>query len=135
MDTAHANIAIVLPWGRGQSGDLAQLTEPRLLIARCSDGAVTVTVRRPDGRTRELPRVAIADFAAVELRVNVTGGAGARAAFLASGNSVTPDTVGPILDAFEGQVPLGPLDYALTTEVSAGMTTLSSVRRSLGASR
>lgn len=33
VDSAHDNVAIVLPWGRGQSGDLAQLTEPRLRIA------------------------------------------------------------------------------------------------------
>jgi predicted aspartyl protease len=124
VDSAHDNVAIVLPWGRGQSGDLAQLTEPRLLITRCSDGAVTVTVRRPDGRTRDLPRVAMSDLAAMELRVNVSSGAGARAVFLASGDVVTLDTVGPILDAFEGQVPLGPLDYAVTTEVSERPTTL-----------
>jgi len=111
------NIAPVLPWGAGQSGDLSDLAETRFLIVRCVGDTLHVAVRTPDGRSRDLPPVAADRVANTELRVSVQGPDGLRAVFRARASGIEPDTIGPLLDAFGGQLSPTASSYLITTEV------------------
>lgn len=112
------NIAPVLPWGTGQSGDLSDLADTRFLIVRCIADTLHVAVRTPDGRSKDLPPVAADQVASTELRVSVTGANGLRAVFRARASGIEPDTIGPLLDAFGGQVSPTATSYLITTEVT-----------------
>jgi len=112
------NIAPILPWGVGQSGDVSDLAQTRFLIGRCVGDTLHIAVRTPDGRLRDLPPVSADDVANTELRVSVQGPNGLRVVFRARGDQIEPDTVGPLLDAFGGQVSPTASSYVVTTEVT-----------------
>lgn len=112
------NIAPVLPWGANQSGDLSDLADTRFLIIRYFGDTLRVAVRTLDGRSRDLPPVAADWIADTELRVSVQGANGLRAVFRARPSGIEPDTIGPLLDAFGGQVSPTASSYLITTEVT-----------------
>lgn len=112
-------ITVVLPFGVGQSGDMVPRgRRPARLAARVQDGALRVTVTGADGSSRPLPAVAVADLAGLDLRINVTGSGGRQQAFAVVANGPAAEAAGPVIDMFRGQLPLGPGDWAITTEVT-----------------
>ena len=112
-------VTCVLPFGLGQSGDLVpKARRPARLVARVAGGNLLVEVTGGDGRARSLPPVAVADLAALDLRVNGTGAGGRQRAFLVAGNGPAASAAGPVLDMFGGKIPLAAGDWSLTTETT-----------------
>lgn len=112
-------ITIVLPFGIGQSGDLVPRNRrPARLAARLDGGALKVTATSADGTSRPLPPITVADLAGLDLRVNVSGPGGRQQAFSIAANGPARAVTGPVIDMFRGQVPLGPGDWSITTEVT-----------------
>jgi hypothetical protein len=112
-----ALVAPVLPVGRGMAGDLVAAAEPRVVAIRCTAGEVRVSLRAPDGSgPRDLPAVAASNYARYELRVNVTDDRKQGVAFLIREGRVERAD-GPVLDMFQGRVPMAPGDVAITLEV------------------
>jgi predicted aspartyl protease len=112
-------VGVILAFGSGgMSGDVSQQAQRTGRIAVLyRGGEIRVKVQRPDGTSRDLPPVKIATLAEVDIRVNVTGGAGYRKAFLVRGYETVEAASGPVIDMFAGKVPLGAGDFAVTTEV------------------
>ena len=114
-------ITVVLPFGIGMSGDLVQAADRTGSIhVVCSDGVIRVSIRGENGETKALPDVSLADATAVDLRVNVTSGDGAKKAFAVRGYSTVEDADGPVVDMFGGAIPMSAGDYSITTEVTPG---------------
>lgn len=112
-----AIVSVVLPFGSGQSGDVIQRGQrARELRFRCANGAVQTRIVRSNGQTRDLPSVTTSDLDAYDMRVNVTGAGGYQVAFAVSGGTAVR-AGGPVLDMFQGRIPLSPGDFAITTEV------------------
>jgi len=112
-----ALVAPILLVGRGMAGDLVAAAEPRVVAIRCTAGEVRVSLRAPDGSgPRDLPAVAASNYARYELRVNVTDDRKQGVAFLVREGRVERAD-GPVLDIFQGQVPMAPGDVAITLEV------------------
>jgi hypothetical protein len=115
-------LAVILPFGTsGMSGDLVQKVQRtgRIAVLR-RGGEIHVKIRRPDGQERDLPAVKLAALAAVEIRVNVTGGGGFRKAYVVRGYRDIEPAPGPVLDMFGGKVPLAAGEFAITTEIRPG---------------
>jgi hypothetical protein len=112
-------ITVVLPVGVGMSGDLIQASnlENSISVA-CEDGVIRTSVSTPDGETRALPELALADAAALDLRVNVTPGEGEKRAFLVRGYETVLPAEGPVVDMFGGAIPIGAGEFSITTEVT-----------------
>jgi hypothetical protein len=112
-------VTVVLPFGIGQSGDMVPKgRRPASLVARVDGGVLHVTLRAVDGRARTLPDVDVADLSALDLRVNVIGAGGRRYAFVIAANGPASTASGPVIDMFQGKLPLGPGDWSITTEVT-----------------
>jgi hypothetical protein len=112
-------ITFILPYGTGQSGDLIQASAPPgRFYAGCVDGELRTTIKKQDGTSRALPPLETAGLSSYRIRVNVIRGDGLRRAFLIDNyNSVAPDT-GPVIDMFQGQIPLADGDVSITLEIS-----------------
>lgn len=112
-------VAVVLPLTPGQSGNVIQSARPQMVSVRCAGGELRGAVHAADGSQRALPAVAAHAFDRYRVRLNVTDGGGDRIAFVIEpGRPAVADSVGPVIDMFGGQVPLGPGDVAVTTEVT-----------------
>jgi predicted aspartyl protease len=117
--TGEDIITFVLPFGPGQSGDVVQRDKGKATtIARCENGDLKVGVRLADGREREFPPVSLNDLAGYDVRVSVIGGNGSKNVFMIRGYADVQVASGPAIDMFGGVIPLGPNDYAVTSEVS-----------------
>lgn len=112
-------ITVLLPFGPGQSGDLVQRARRSAETrARCARDTLFVRYRQPDGSFRALPPVPVADLSAYDMRVNITGADGWKAAVRISGYRDLVADAGPVIDMFQGRIPMAPGDFAITTEVS-----------------
>lgn len=117
------NLDLVLPISPGQSGNLIQAADEFMMVVRCISREWRLQIRRPNGTTRDLPPVKQTSLNSYTIRVNVTGGDKTRRAFLIRrGESVVPDENAPVQDLFEGQVPLQPGDFAITTDTRVERT-------------
>lgn len=114
-------ISVILPFGSGgMSGDIVQSAQRTGMIAVLyRSGELRVKLRGADGGERDLPAVKVSDLERLDLRVNITGGAGLRKAFMIRGYRDVAPAPGPVLDMFGGQVPLAAGDFSITTEVRA----------------
>lgn len=112
-------VTVVLPFGIGQSGDMVPRSRrPASLVAEVACGVLHINVRAADGKVRSLPDVDVADLSALDLRVNVTGAGGRQRAFAIAANGPASPAGGPVIDMFQGKLPLGPGDWSITTEVT-----------------
>ena len=114
-------LGVVLPFGSGgMSGDVVQAAQRTGMIAvRFQEGEIRVKVRRADESERDLPAVKVATLAGLDIRINITGGAGLRKAYMIRGYRDVSPAPGPVLDMFGGVVPLAAGDFSITTEVRA----------------
>lgn len=118
--SASGVIDVVLPVALGRSASVESLAKPRELVLRARDGGLGAKTRAPGLGEFERPARPFAELADCDVYVCATRGDGKRAAFLLRGYAhvdALPD--GPFLDLFGGKVPLGPHDYAVTTDTAA----------------
>lgn len=121
---AQEALAVILPFGTtGMSGDVVQKAQRtgRIAVLRRGD-EIRTTIRRPDGQQRDLPAVTLADLAAVDIRVNVTGGSGLRKAYLIRGYRVDA-----VMHGAGGEVS-GFLGQAVLPQLRIGSMDFSSAR-------
>lgn len=112
-------IDLVVPVGPGGSASLASAADRSALIVRCTDGALHVERRLKSGETSRLPAQEMSQLRGYDVRVNVTGGDGTRAAFLLRGyREAVRDSVAPIKNPFGEAVPLGQDDFVVFTETT-----------------
>lgn len=119
-------VDVILPISVGQSGNVVQRSQGSYDVEVARRGeTLTATIRRADGRTKSYPDVSLRDAAGWDVRVNLTGDDGRKAAFLIEGwSEVRPDTAGPVIDMFGGVVPLEDGDVSVTTQVSERIAAL-----------
>jgi hypothetical protein len=112
-------ITVILPFGTGQSGDLIQAaSRANRIHARCSGGEITVSVVKPGGASHELPSVPVGDLSRYRIRVSVIGGNGFKRAFLLDSYQSAVQDSGPVIDMFQGKIPLAEGDLVVTNEIS-----------------
>lgn len=118
MAATSGNIALLMPFGLGKSGEIAQRArQPVSALVRCHPGAIQTTYQWANDLTKTLPEVDLASWATYDMRINVTAFDGVQQAFWIRGGQEVAHAEGPILDMFGGQVPLQTGDYSITTEV------------------
>ena len=112
-------ITVVLPFGIGMSGDLIQPEDRTGTIGVTCEGGVIHTVIKKEGKQpRSLPDVSLADAEELDIRVNVTTGAGEKKAFRVRAFGEVEPSSGPVIDMFGGAVPLSEGSYSITSEVA-----------------
>jgi len=110
-------VDLVFPPGVGQSAGLLSPGDGRMFVARRAGDSLRVEVRASDGSKRQLPTRAIADLAAEDIRVSVTGEGGRmRAAFLIEGDREARRDVGPVANMFAGRLPAEVLGRAFVVQ-------------------
>ncbi len=111
-------VDLLAPVAFGRSASVESLAAPRTLSATVKDGQLTVRTALASGEFARPPR-ALADLAACTIYVCATAGDGRRAAFVVNDYcQIERLEHGPFLDLFAGKVPLGPRDYAVTTDTA-----------------
>jgi hypothetical protein len=112
-------ISLVLPYGSGgMSGDVVQkMRRTGMIAVLYRAGEIRAKIRNTDGSERDLPAVKVADLPALDIRVNITGAAGFRKAYVVRGYRDVELAPGPVIDMFGGKVPIGDGDFAITTEI------------------
>ncbi|MHC5024377.1 MAG: aspartyl protease family protein [Planctomycetota bacterium] len=108
-------VDVIFPPGPGRSAGLIDPADRHMLVVRHTGEALRIEAQAPDGSKRQFPPRSIADLAAHDIRVNVTGG-GDRAAFLIERNETVRRDVGPVANMFTGRVPPAMLEAAYVVE-------------------
>lgn len=107
-------VDVICPPAPGGSGSLAQAKMARVVAVRNVGGKLTM-IDSPGPQQRERP--VLADRRDYDIRVCTTSHKGDQQAFVIYGyEKVEPDTVGPVIDMFAGQIPLQPGDYVVCTD-------------------
>lgn len=107
-------VDVLYPPSVGGSASLAQADPVRRVVVMNATGSPRVIVKAGE-KQYDLP--ALENPAGADCRVCVVGADGRRQAFVIRGfESVTEDTVGPVLDLFAGKVPMQPGDAVVSTE-------------------
>jgi predicted aspartyl protease len=117
IDRESELVDVIYTVGTGTSGNVIQR----------STNSYTVTIRRDGdtyhststtgaGRTRTLPPLSIADLGADRMRLDITAADGREKAFvIEAGLHVQSNVSGPVMDMFQGLVPLAPGDISIAT--------------------
>jgi predicted aspartyl protease len=117
IDRDSELVDVIYTVGPGTSGSVIQR----------SKGATTVTIRRDQdtyhltsesaaGRSNTPPPLAIADLGTYRVRLDITAADGRKRAFvIKNGLHVRNEIDGPVMDMFQGMIPLGPGDVSITT--------------------
>jgi hypothetical protein len=109
-------LALITPVGIGHSSTRIDATRPKLFRARCTEGQLHVQTRETDGIERNYPAVRMADMAGYDLRVNVAWKTGQRVFLVRGLGPVEIDSVGPLVDVFDGEAPDSQSVYTVSTE-------------------
>jgi hypothetical protein len=108
----------IIPVGQGMSGDIVRGSENDLLLLRCGDGKVRVfRSPRGGGAAEEVMEGEVENLTRFDLRVNLVGQDGGEAVFEVLDGEVIRAR-GPVLNMFQGKVPLEEGDVAVTTQVN-----------------
>lgn len=112
------NITLILPYSEGISGDFVKSSESSVLIARNKAGNLVISVQKPDGTQKELVNKPADELKKMDIKVNITGLNTKKVFKINSYKEISVDTVSPVIDMFQGKIPLGDGDYSITTEIS-----------------
>src|SRR5262245_1754135 len=105
-DLAAGTIDVVLPVGPGQSAGFLQPSDADRIVMRYAGGKLSGRAQRAGGSSVDLATRALDELRRQDIRVSVSAGDGARAAFLISGyRTVAADTAGPTQNLFAGRLP------------------------------
>ncbi len=124
-------VAVVVPVSEGQSADLVRVQDGLQVTLAAAADRLQVRVRRGGGEREVLDRP-LAELRNLRVRVHVTTGDGLRGRWRIDGWTQVASEPGPVMNLFAGQIPLGPQDAVLTTQVehapappaASGLTTL-----------
>ncbi|HUN82309.1 MAG TPA: aspartyl protease family protein [Phycisphaerae bacterium] len=110
-------VDVIFPVGIGVSGSVAQAG--RTITVRSGPKGIEVVDRAGDGREYHRPVRTPAQLRDESIRVSVCDGSGATAAFRVEGyERIVDDGTGPIVDMFQGKVPLHPGDFVICTDTA-----------------
>jgi hypothetical protein len=110
-------VSAVVVQSEGQSADLVMPGTVSRLITRCQGDTLRVLVQRGDQPPREVMAMSMRELRGFRLTVHVTGGDGATARFRLDGWKTAVRESGPVIDLFQGRVPLPSNGHAITTVV------------------
>lgn len=112
------NMTLILPYSEGISGDFVKSSESSVLIARNKAGNLVISVQKPDGTQKELVNKTADELKKMNIKVNISG-LNIKKVFKINGyNEISVDTNSPVIDMFQGKIPIGEGDYSITTEIS-----------------
>ncbi|HMQ79377.1 MAG TPA: pepsin/retropepsin-like aspartic protease family protein [Ignavibacteria bacterium] len=112
------NISIILPVSNGISGDFSKAGDKSVMIARFKDGKLIISVQKPDGTQKELVSKTPDELKNYDIKVNVTGFKTKKVFNISNYDIITEDNNSPVIDMFQGKIPLGEGDYSITTEIT-----------------
>ncbi len=111
-------ITVILPVSAGTSGDFVKAGNKSVMIARNTEGKLKISVQKPDGSQKELLSKTPAELSALDIKVNVIS-TDIKKVFKISGYSkAEADDNAPVIDMFQGKIPLESGDFSITTEVT-----------------
>lgn len=116
--TGSENISLILPVSIGISGDFSKAGDKSVMIARNKDGKLVISVQKPDGTQKELLAKTPDELKNCDIKVNVTGFTTKKVFNISGYDIVTEDSNAPVIDMFQGKIPLGEGDYSITTEIT-----------------
>lgn len=109
-------VAVVVPAAEGQSADLVRSQDGLQVTLEAQGARLRVRVKR-GGADREVLDRPVAELQALRIRIHITTGDGLRGRWRIDGWRTVAPEGGPVLNLFAGQIPLGPQDAVLTTQV------------------
>ncbi len=112
------NISLVLPVSTGISGDFSKSEDKSIMIARFKDGNLIISVQKPDGTQKELLSKTPEELKNYDIKVNVTGFSTKKVFNISRYDVISEDNSAPVIDMFQGKIPLSEGDYSITTEIT-----------------
>lgn len=113
------NISLVIPVSEGISGDFAKASDKSVMIARNKAGTLVISVQKPDGTQKELISKTSSELIKYDIKVNITGVSQKKVFNIKGYDKITEDNDSPVIDMFNGQIPMSEGDYSVTTEITA----------------
>lgn len=110
-------VSVVVVTGEGQSADMVSPSTSSRLITRCVSDTLRVLVQRGDQPAREVMRLAQRDLAGLRVGVHVIGADGVKARWRIDGWERAAVDPGPVLDLFQGRVPIPANGHIVVTVV------------------
>ncbi len=111
-------ITVILPVSAGTSGDFVKAGTKSVMIARYTEGKLKISVQKPDGTQKELLTKTPEELSRFDIKVNVIS-IDVKKVFKISGyEKAEVDDNSPVIDMFQGKIPLNPGDYSITTEIT-----------------
>ncbi len=111
-------ITVILPISAGTSGDFVKAGTKSVMIARYTEGKLKISVQKPDGTQKELLSKTPAELAAFDIKVNVISADIKKVFKIAGYSKAEADDNSPVIDMFQGKIPLESGDYSITTEIT-----------------
>lgn len=116
--TGSENISLILPVSAGISGDFSKAGDKSVIIARYKDGKLIISVQKSDGTQKELLSKTPDELKEYDIKVNVTGFSTKKVFNISRYDIITEDNNAPVIDMFQGKIPIGEGDYSITTEIT-----------------
>ncbi|MBE2218649.1 MAG: aspartyl protease family protein [Ignavibacteria bacterium] len=111
-------ITLILPVSAGTSGDFVKAGNKSVMIARFTEGKLKISVQKPDGTQKELLSKTPEELSRFDIKVNVIS-TDVKKVFKISGyEKAEADDSSPVIDMFQGNIPMNPGDYSITTEIT-----------------
>jgi hypothetical protein len=117
IDRDSELVDVIYTVGTGTAGNVIQRsTNSYTLTIRRDGDAYHMNSGTGDGRSKTLPPLSIADLGTYRVRLDITAADGRKKAFvIEAGLHVQNDVSGPVMDMFQGMVPLAPGDLSITS--------------------
>lgn len=116
--TGSENISLILPVSAGISGDFSKAGDKSVMIARFKEGKLIISVQKQDGTQKELLSKTPDELKNYDIKVNVTGFNTKKVFNISNYDIITEDNNSPVIDMFQGKIPIGEGDYSITTEIT-----------------
>jgi len=111
-------ITVILPVSAGLSGDFSKGTESRVITARNKEGKLIISLQKADGTLKELLSKTADELKKYEIKVNITGLNAKKVFVISKYDTVNEDNNSPVIDMFQGKIPMSEGDFSITTEIT-----------------
>ena len=112
------NITLILAVSTGMSGDFVKSDDKSILIARYKEGKLVISVQKQDGTQKELLSKTPDELSKYDIKVNVTSPSIKKVFVISGYDNISEDNSSPVIDMFQGKIPMNEGDYSITTEIS-----------------